>query len=284
MKHFQKNRKLKKKPWSIFSAHWRPAGFVLFLALVWFGLLGIQPAKAQQEIVALLQKGDFTALQQKLPALEKKYPNSPMVAYVRAVLTTDGKAAFKSYQKFVGQYKSKKWLPPVLLRIAQFHYAQGYYISARDEFLRLARQFPDHSLAPEGLYNAALCWTAMASADSAARILRVLVEKYPDSSFAKLARRELKGKEDFIVAEPNPKKGDKNFFVQTGAFSSRENALLQKQFFAQKGIKSQIRTKRVGSRMLYLVWVGAFSSASEAGQYGQKLKKKYKVSYRVVER
>ena len=253
---------------------------VLVMAVCW----GERPAKAQQEILTDLQKGDFADLQKRLPALEKKYPNNPMVAYVRAVLTTDGKAAFKAYSNFVRRYKNEKWLPPVLLRMAQFHYAQGYYISARDEFLGLARQFPNHSLAPEALYNAALCWTAMASADSAGKILRILVRKYPGSSFAKLASRELKGKEDFIVAEPKQEKGVRNFFVQTGAFSSRENALLQKQFFEQKGIKSQIRTKQVGSRTLYLVWVGAFSTAAEAGKYGQMLKKKYKVSYRVVER
>ncbi len=258
---------------------------LLPVILVVFSVGLARSVQAQQEILADLQKGDFVALQRKLPALQKKYPHSNLVAYIQAVLTTDGNAALKAYQKIARTDTDKKWLAPVLLRIAQFHYAQGYYISAREEFLRVARQFPNHLLAPEALYNAALCWTAMASADSARSILKTLIAKYPASSFAKLAGRELKSTGDLVVKEqPEKKTGTKRFFVQTGAFSSRENALLQKQFFEQKGIKSQIQTKQVGSRTLYMVWVGAFSTAAEAGKYGLILKKKYKVSYRVVER
>jgi len=276
--------KIRTSAFGAFLAFWETRALVLALFILPGAALGAKAAHAQQEVLAYLQKGDFSALRQNLPALEKKYPNSAMLAYVRAVLTTDGKAAFKAYSDFTQKYHNAKWLPPVLLRMAQFHYAQGYYISAREEFLRIARQFPNHVLAPEALYNAALCWRAMASADSAQKILKLLVQKYPKNSFSELALKELKGREDFAVQKsPSPEKGTPHFFVQTGAFSSRENALLQQQFFEQKGIKSQIRTKRVGSRKLYLLWVGSFSNAAQAEKYGQTLQKKYKVSYRVVE-
>lgn len=239
---------------------------------------------AQEKIVAYLKAGDFISLKQELPKLRKQYPHSTLIPYLNAILISDGKNAVQAFENLHKKYKNEKWIPAVLMRIAQYHYVQGYYISAKDEFKQVATKYPDSSIAAEALYQVALCWMAMASSDSAQTVLEKVVEKYYGSKIAELASRDLReisGTEKTVVQEP--KSQGRYFTVQTGAFSSKDNALLQLQFFEQKGIRGVISQKKVNGKTLYLVWIGKFDQQDEAIKYGEKLKKKFKVSYRLVE-
>ncbi|GBE27510.1 tol-pal system protein YbgF [bacterium BMS3Bbin03] len=240
---------------------------------------------AQKEIIFYLKSGDFSALRQQLPFIRKKYPNDPLLPYAQAILTTDGKSALKIFQKLSKKYKKKRWLPSVLIRIAQYHYVQGYYISAKSEFLQVAAEYPNASIAPEALYQAALSWMAMASTDSARAVLEKVVEKYYGTKIAELAARDLK---EISGAAAKPEKNSTSglavFTVQTGAFLSKDNAMIQLQFFEQKGIRGTIGSKKIDGKTLYLVWVGKFQSNTKAAAYGEHLKKKFKVPYRIVER
>ncbi len=239
---------------------------------------------AQKEILAYLKAGDFASLKQNLPHLREKYPNSTLIPYLRAILISNGKTAFQSFENLRKTYKNEKWLPAVLMRMAQYHYVQGFYLSAKDEFKQVATQYPNASLAPDALYQVALCWMAMASSDSAQAVLEKVVEKYYGTKIAELAARDLR---EISGTQTQPeqiqKSGTDYFTVQTGAFSSKDNALLQLQFFEQKGIHGNLSQKRVNGKILYLVWIGKFNTQADATAYGQKLKKKFKVSYRVVE-
>ncbi|NOY78180.1 MAG: hypothetical protein GXO76_09975 [Calditrichaeota bacterium] len=242
------------------------------------------PLFAQKEVMTYLKTGDFTGLKKDLPQLQKKYPNSTLIPYLKAILISNGKTALQSFKNLRKTYKNEKWLPAVLMRIAQYHYVQGYYISAKDEFRQVAAQYPKASLAPEALYQVALCWMAMAATDSARVVLEKVVERYYGSKIAELASRDLR---EISGGQSSPAKTPQSttayFTVQTGAFSSKDNATLQLQFFEQKGIHGVLSQKTVNGKTLYLVWIGKFTTQKDATAYGKKLQKKFKVSYRIVE-
>jgi len=239
---------------------------------------------AQKEIMDYLKTGDFVSLKKNLPGLRKKYPNSSIIPYLNAILTSDGKRALQSFENLRKKYKNEKWLPAVLMRIAQYHYVKGFYISAKDEFKQITKKYPDSSIASEALYQVALCWLAMASSDSAKAVLERVVEKYDGTKVAKLASGDLR---EIFGAQNQSEKIRKSqttyFTLQTGAFSSKDNALLQLEFFDQKGIHGVLSQKKFNGKTLYLVWIGKFDTQKEAIDYAKKLKNKFKVSYRIVE-
>jgi len=239
---------------------------------------------AQKKVTAYLKAGDFASLKRDLPRLQKKYPNSTLIPYLSAILISNGKTALQSFENLRKTYKNEKRLPAVLMRIAQYHYVQGYYISAKDEFWQVATRYPNASLAPEALYQVALCWMAMASSDSAQAVLEKVVEKYYGTKIAELASRDLREISRTQTPSTKSSKSTTDYFtVQTGAFSSKDNALLQLQFFEQKGINGVLSQKKINGKTLYLVWIGKFNTQKDATAYGKKLQKKFKVSYRIVE-
>ncbi len=254
------------------------------ILLFLFGFGSSASLFAQKEIMVYLKAGDFVSLKKDLPRLQKKYPNSSLIPYLNAILISNGKRALQSFENLRKKYRNEKWLPAVLMRIAQYHYVQGYYISAKDEFKQVSKKYPDSSIAPGALYHVALCWMAMASSDSAKAVLERVVEKYYGTKIAELASRDLR-EISGVQNQPEqiPTSQATFFTVQTGAFSSKDNALLQLQFFDQKKIHGVLSQKKVNGKTLYLVWIGKFNTQKEATDYGKKLKNKFKVSYRIVE-
>jgi cell division septation protein DedD len=78
--------------------------------------------------------------------------------------------------------------------------------------------------------------------------------------------------------------GSGTFAVQVGAFSTTENANRQKRFFHSAGYPVEILNKVKGGRSFYLVWIGNFKSYDEAREFGNEVKRRYKINTIVVGR
>jgi len=73
------------------------------------------------------------------------------------------------------------------------------------------------------------------------------------------------------------------FTVQVGAFGNQNNALRMERLLCERHFADvRIQTKRVGSGVLYLVWVGNFNTFQEAHAYGEVMMRRLKIDYNVV--
>ena len=129
-----------------------------------------------------------------------------------------------------------------------------------------------------------LCFQAMEQSDSASVYFRMAVDNYPHTDITQHARQDI-----YALSEDESEKPEEStpvssihWAVQIGAFSHQANALLRKSFFEKEGYHVDLRTKMRESNRLYLIWLGSFKTRDEAKQFGERLKKRYGVSYTLV--
>lgn len=74
------------------------------------------------------------------------------------------------------------------------------------------------------------------------------------------------------------------YTLQTGAFSTSENARRQKEWFEDRGYAAEITNRVRGGRSLYLVWVGSFRTPDEARKVLAEIQSRFNITPIVVER
>ncbi|RKY83967.1 hypothetical protein DRP98_06020 [candidate division KSB1 bacterium] len=239
---------------------------------------------AQQKIDyrTLWQNGEYEKLHHLLPDLLQRYPNNDEVDYLEALLETDGKLALKKWQDFVRKNPHSVFVPEAQFRIAQYAYAQGTYIGAKEKFIDIVRRFPSSETAEGAIYYSARCWAAVGSLDSAKQVLKVFLRVYSNSKYATWAKLDLQqingnGNDEQLLQQSTK---NRSYVVQIGAFSLLKNALICRDDFLKKGHSAKVQTKIVNGRKYYVVWVGEFSTAAEAQKFGRHLE----VPFQVVEK
>ncbi len=106
-------------------------------------------------------------------------------------LEEDGDRAVDLYKQLVEKYPDSKFTGTSLLKLAQYYYAVGSYVSARQYVDNLADQFPDSPLVPEAKYLAARCLIASGYYVSAEEELKEIIKKYSKSPCKNYAKAEL---------------------------------------------------------------------------------------------
>jgi tetratricopeptide (TPR) repeat protein len=217
---------------------------------------------------------------------------------LKAYIETDGERAIQLYQQFIQQFPNSEYTDNALLKLAQYYYAVGSYIAAREYLDNLIDQFPNSSAIPLAKYSAARCLLAMGYYDSAEKELKDFIKKFPNSPFKTLAQQELNLPREQAQSESVAKETteDKNKFdkliqfsqglgrytLQIGAFGKRDNAAKLKESFSQKGYDVDITTKYLSDQLLYLVWIGEFETEDQARRFGDDLKNRYDVTFQVI--
>ena len=88
---------------------------------------------------------------------------------------------------------------------------------------------------------------------------------------------------DTVPAAP-PAQPARPYTLQTGAFSTVENASTQKSFFEQRGYTVEVTNRVRGGRSLHLVWVGSYATAEEARAALREIRERYNITPIIVER
>ena len=70
------------------------------------------------------------------------------------------------------------------LFVGQYYYRRGSYLAAAHRFDQIMNLYPDKSIAPDALYFLALSYHDLGADDWASEKLTLLVEKYPNSTYA----------------------------------------------------------------------------------------------------
>lgn len=268
---------------------------LIYLALL-CGMVS-SPVRAQDledNLLQWIESNGQDKLNSYFEKISRKYPDSPITLFIEAYIEPDGERAVHLYEQFIRKYPQSKYSDRALLKIAQYYYAVGSYVTARQYLDNLIDQFPASSNMAEAKYLAACCLIAMNYYNSAERELKELIEKYPESPFKVFAQQEIK--QARTSPEAGSDKGAENVYdqlieatqvqgryaVQIGAFSDRDNAQKQKNQYLRLGYPATVATKYVGDRLLYVVWLGDFKTEDEARKYGEDFKSKNRISYQVV--
>ena len=213
-----------------------------------------------ERYVELAGAGRLDEVRRALPGLLASRPEDPGVMYLKALTLADGSEAVRIYQDIVENHPRSPWADDALYRIAQFYQALGLVRTADLKMAQLRREYPD---SPFG--GGAGPVLAARSRDTAAAPARAPVSGGRPAG----ATRPATGRP---------------FALQVGAFSSEENAAKIKSRFAGAGYPVEIIRRSRGSRTMYLVWVGRYSSEEEARAQIPRIRQQQNVSPMVVSR
>lgn len=271
------------------ARHGRPAVFTRLVATALLALAAITTASAQgaddaaiRELVARLDRGETEAVRQQLPELVAKYQNHPGILFVQARVATDGIEAAKLYQSVLDNYPASEWADDALFNLYQYYYAMGLYMTAELRMQQLRKDYPNSehlavkSAPPAGTDTLRKTTVPPASPPVAADTPKT------DPPAAPPSREVAAG----AAVTPNDTStgGAMPYTLQTGAFSTSENAQKQKAWFEELGYSAEITNRVRSGKSLYLVWVGSFANTTEARKVLKDIQSRYNITPIVVER
>lgn len=235
------------------------------------------------DIVDQIRRGQIDEAKQTLLKIEENIPPERAL-FLHGLLSTNGDSAAFYYERLLMNHPECTYCDDALFRLAQLKYARGLYKTSVQTFHQIITDYPRSHLHQKSHYWIGLCYKAMEETDSASVYFRIAVDNYPHTEMTQHARQDMDALSENESAEPEESTpvSSIHWAVQIGAFSHQANALLRKSFFEKEGYHVDLRTKmREGSR-LYMVWLGSFETRDEAKQFGERLKKRYGVSYTLV--
>lgn len=100
----------------------------------------------------------------------------------------DSRGLFANYIK---QYPSSSLTPDAMFWLGNAQYATQRYQEAIDNFQALVQSIPNHPKAAEAMLSIASCHQELRQTDQARTVLNQLIERYPDSEAASVARDRL---------------------------------------------------------------------------------------------
>jgi cell division septation protein DedD len=244
--------------------------------------------------------------------LEALYKNDPGVQYVKALVTLNGEKALVIYRDLLRNHPDHVYADDVAMKIGEYLFSRGLYSQASKQFrlVPLVYTTTEHvQRATDLMVNS---YTATGQRDSAAYYVRqirllhptleydhygmaTLVNPPEEAKLVKLDKEKVSAKindrkQTWRSPKPNPtipKPGPsrtKDFVVQVGAFSKYESALRIKNLLLQGGFNVEIVEVPSAGRRLHAVRVLRFYSLDEAETEGERVKDKYGLEYRVLNR
>jgi len=234
--------------------------YLLYITILF--LLQFIPVNAQDvDIVPYLKKiesGNGEEVKTALVDLKEDHPNSPAVKFLEGVLTENGQEAIVIYQDIVDNFSESKYADAALYRIYSYYYALGLYETADEK-------------------------------------LKLLISEYPNSPYVKIAQENIaegnkteekkSENENNVEMKPPDEKhvtAEDKFTIQSGAFTSLENAESLFKDLQGSGIFSRIVEKSVGGTTFHIVYAGKFTTYGDAENFLQVINTKFNITGRVV--
>jgi tetratricopeptide (TPR) repeat protein len=275
---------------------------ILYILLLLFVLISgsVRAQDFEDDLVSWLEKHSKEELKNRLETIKKKYTNSAVLIFLEAYVEEDGDRAVDLYKQLVEKFPGSKFTGKALLKLAQYYYAVGSYVSARQYADNLVDQFPGSPLVPEAKFLAARCLIATGYYVAAEEELKDIIKKYSKSPCKNYAKAELTSLNELEKQSINPPQsknvptdfkqpienfeGNRKYTIQIGAYQDKNNALKQKDLYSQQGYLASVETKYVNNSLLYLVWIGDFETEDQAARFGEVFKNLHGISFHVVKK
>ena len=141
----------------------------------------------------------------KISSIEKRLPPennanlpepslSPTEAYTLAYndyLRGNYDLSILGFQNYLTQYPNSTHIPQALYWIGQSYYNKAAYADAVSYFEQVDNRFPKHELTPNALLKMGLSLAELSKVDLAKTTLQKVIDRFPESNEAQLARGKL---------------------------------------------------------------------------------------------
>ena len=264
-------------------------------------LAAILPAYAEtaRELLQFADDSAFEQLAAGLQALPVDQLNTPISLYCRALLEQDGEQALLLYHKALAADEDEIIADRALWRIAQYYYANGYYVRTRAYLQHLVDDYPSgvelirarrllETLSRAGIKDQPVTPVAglppVLQNQAANREDNPVAAPIPESQ----TQRE---QQSTVAATPPPAvslppvgsqfqrlpaaetTSRNTYAVQVDAFSSEGNAQKRvDQLHALNFRDARVVPRMLLGKRLYPVWVGKFSNEIEARRLGEAMR------------
>ena len=273
-------------------------GFMI-IAILWGWQLSAQNIDLY---LTLIEKGKIEDVQESLPELLNRYPDEAGVYFLQAMLNENGDSSLVLYRNVIKNFPDSDFAPKSEMKIGEYLFSRGLYSQASIQFKKILTKYPQgkhHQRAMDLMVNAYL---ATGEESTASTTVRTLKQLYPSLNYsgyeiggvensskeAKLVRldpgttssriKSFKAARKIIV----PKRVEKPWVVQVGAFGKFENANRLKKQLQEYGFATEVHTVNSNGKRLHAVRIVRFETKSSAEKIGQKLKKKFGLDFRVL--
>ena len=246
-----------------------------------------------------------------LPKIEQDYPNNASVLFLKGLLEQDGEKAMQIFSLLYNTHPTSEYGDDAVMKVAEYYYSAGLYIQASEWLKKMPIYYSRSSHIERSLKLFLNSLIVSGHQDTAIFYSRVFQRQFPDLDIETKIQDLIQNKETqnsnnniSISKSPgqlvdNKKQSEINsnsnvynntvissshiFSLQTGAFSSIDNAETQKIDLLIVGFNAKIVELYKNSNILYAVRVGSFSSKGEAEQTGALIKKKLDLDTIIVE-
>ena len=282
---------------------------IIYLIAIWSSCLF-----SQDNIDALIQDvlhGSRDSVAISLLSIEENYPNNPSVLYLTGLLETDGEKAMTIFSKLYHTHPTSDYGDDAVMKVAEYYYVAGLYVQSADwlkkmpiyysrsEHIERALKLFLNSLIVSGLKDTAIFYSRVfekqfPELDVEGKI-NILLQDFEKSNQTKkgnfLEQKSKSSKSENIPVElPEDILPDKNnsndsfgiYSLQSGAYSLRENAELQKTSLIIAGFGARITELYRNDKVLYAVRIGYFKTKDRAQEVGSQISTKLNLNTIVV--
>jgi len=273
-------------------------GFMI-IAILWGWQLSAQNIDLY---LTLIEKGKMEDVQESLPELLNRYPDEAGVYFLQAMLNENGDSSLVLYRNVIKNFPDSDFAPKSEMKIGEYLFSRGLYSQASIQFKKILTKYPQgkhHQRAMDLMVNAYL---ATGEESTASTTVRTLKQLYPSLNYSgyEIGGVENSSKEAKLVRlDPGttssriksfkaarkinvPKRVEKPWVVQVGAFGKFDNANRLKKQLQEYGFATEVHTVNSNGKRLHAVRIVRFETKSSAEKIGQKLKKKFGLDFRVL--
>ena len=273
------------------------------MKIIFFIAISLSFLSSQDQIDELIQHvlhGSRDSAAISLPTIEQEYPNNPSVMYLKGLLETNGEKAMLIFSKLYNVHPTRDYGDDAVMKVAEYYYAAGLYVRAADWLKKMPIYYSrsEHIDRAVKLFLNSLIVSG--HKDTAIFYSRVFERQFPyldiDEKINSLIRdfeksdqvaKETYDQSSVIIKQKdisintlgNSQIDQKNaqqlrglYSLQTGAFSVRANAELQKIDLTMVGFQGRITELYRNNRALYAVRIGYYNSKDDAQKIGYKIK------------
>ena len=235
--------------------------------------------------LSLIDEGSTEGVRESLPELISKYPDSPGVLYINALLTEDGIKSIEIYNDIIKKYPNTRYAPYSAMKIGEYFYARGLYTQAAALLKNIPIKYPRFTDIQRATNLMTNSFNAIGEADSARYYGLIIKSMFPRVDIG-IKNFNEKNKPLAQVFEFNK---DRQidlgpYVIQMGAFSTKENATRLKLQISQLGHDVSISNVESNGRKFYAVRVNRFKTKNRAENIGKDIRSKIGVDYRVLYR
>tara|TARA_B100000003_G_C10916726_1_gene365554 strand:+ start:451 stop:1218 length:768 start_codon:yes stop_codon:yes gene_type:complete len=230
---------------------------------------------------SLIEEGKIDGVKENLPELLSKFPESPGVLFLRALLNEDGDSAIEQYKDILKNFPGSIYAPESAMKIGEYFYARGLYTQAATLLKNIPIKYPRYPQMQRLTDLMINSFNAIGEADSAKYYSLIIKSMFP-SVETNIEIKDNKLSQVFSFRKNSEKLGP--YVVQVGAFSNKENAKRLKLQVSQLGHDVVINKVDSNGKTFFAVRINRFKSKIKAEEIGKEIKSKLGVNYRVLYR